>query len=397
MPASPSQPRPSRLKLPTRVIVGMAACTLFGWFWIVRVEPYRLYHQAQREFPRNPQRVAALLESAVHQSGGVYPEAQLLWSRTFLLQGKTEDALGCFSVIQEPSKLKAEQLLVLAEEARRSSEFLLAKFALEAVTEQSPQWIDARHQLMELATAEGRYQETLALGASLAARHPELPLTAYLQAQAEEYLGDPHSAAQHYQNALRISERLGSEKVEIARRRLLRLSIQLGDAGLARHCLADLQERNPLTREDRLQQIELLRLEGDFQSAWAEVNNLLEKRPTDLAARQLRGTLAFDRGENELAERDLRLVLQAQPWNKLMHYKLAQLLQRTSRGDEAEKHFIENRRLTEISKRVIELQRSGFPDRERESARLRELANALTELGQTDSAARLRAHLQRVE
>ena len=105
--------------------------------------------------------------------------------------------------------------------------------------------------------------------------------------------------------------------------------------------------------------------------------------------------LAFDKGDYDTAESDLRAVLQSQPWNRQAHYKLAQILLRSDRKEEAQGHLDENRRLTELSNRVLELQstrRSGT----KEAERLTELADALEELGQWETAARLRRNAEQV-
>lgn len=375
--------------------LGFAAIALMGWLWYTRIEPYRLYLHAQREFTGNPKRAAELLEAAVNRSGGIYPEAQLLWSRTFLRLGQPQDALGCFSVISNPGEVKPEQLLDLASEARKAGEDLLARLALEAVPASSPMSIEAIHQRMELALLGGRYQDVQQLGTQLLEHQPDDPLRDFLVAQAQEQSGDPQSAAQYYLAALRVPNQLNPDRVVFGRRRLLRLAIQLGDNQLARECLSDLKERTSLSHEDRLHQAELLRLEGDTDAAWAEISELLKERPRDLAVRMLHATLGFDRRQDQQAEGDLRVVLQAQPWNKAAHYTLAQILQRTNRNAEAEKHYRENRRLTELSIRVLELQQSAFPEAEREQARLRELADALSALGQLQSAEQIRAQLRR--
>ena len=362
-----------------------------GWIWLRFIEPWQLYRQAARDLDQRPRETADLLAAAVQQAGGEFPQAHLLWSRALLRLGQPQEALGCFSVIPEPSALDAQDLLTLADEARQSGEPLLATLALEAIPAHSEHAVDATHRRMELLLETGRAQEAQTLGRTL----PEsTPLTQFLLAQASEQLSDPPAAAEHYQTALQHADAFTPEQIVYARQHLLRLAIAMGHRALAQECLAELQKRNAVSERDRLPEAELRRMEGDLDTAWKLVNEVLAATPADVSALQLRGTLALDRGALAEAEQDLRRVLKAQPHNKSAHYQLAQVLQRTGRTAEAQPHFEENRRLTELSVRLLDLLRQSPGDSQHEQTRLTELVHLYEQLGQPQRAAEARQQVQ---
>lgn len=386
-------PRGDRRLRWTVLAVGGLLALVVAWVVYVRLEPRWLYAEAAECYERNPHLAASLLEAAVDQSGGRYPEAQLLWSRVLLRLGQQVEAAGCFSLIDNRQALAADDLLQLATEARRAGAFLLTSLALEAVPEQSPRFIEARERLQQLRLDEGRFLEVVALGRTLIAARPERPVPHFLLAQASEQLTDPLAALIGYQSSLRQVEQLPLEQRLIAIRRTIRLSLQTGAFDEALNWFEELKKSTKLIPEDRLAQAELLRSTGEVQAAWELASELAASSPANPAILELHGTLAMERSDTSAAEADFRKVVRSQPWNKGVHYKLAQLLQRTGRESEAESHFRENRRLTQLSVRLLAIQQQKESDPARERARLEELAAIYSELGQPHLAEQLRKQI----
>lgn len=365
----------------------------FAWFWSTRLEPRWILHDAARVFEQDPRKSAALLEAAVAQSGGSFPEAELLWTRALLRLGQRAEALGCFSMIEDPDQLDADDLLQLSAEARQSGELLLAAFALEAIPARSDRFLEASQQLQQLRFDQGRFMDVLALGKRIVEESPASASPHLLMAQAHEQLGDPLTALESYRLVLKQSQSLTPDEYAMALRRAVRIALQTGEFADARRWSAELKEHAKPTGDDRLAEAELLRLTGEADQAWGLVNELAEQEPSNPAVLELRGTLAMERSEEVTAERDFREILRKQPWNKGAHYKLAQILQRTGRGTDAERHFAENRRLTDISVRVLALQQRVESDAAQERARLQELAELYSELGQPRLAEQMRQRL----
>lgn len=349
-----------------------------------------MFRDAAQAFEQNPREAVVLLEAAVGQSGGSFPEAELLWTRALLRLGQRAEALGCFSMIRDPHQLPADDLLQLSAEARQSGELLLAAFALEAIPENSAHFLEASQQLQQFRLDQGRFLDVLALGRRIIEQHPKSALPRLLMAQAHEQLGDPLTALESYRTALGQRQLLAPDEHATALRRAIRIALQTGEFAEARDWSAELKEHAKPTVDDRLAEAELRRLTGEAADAWDIANELAEREPSNPAVLELRGTLALERSDEITAEHDFREVLRRQSWNKGAHYKLAQVLQRTGRASEAEGHFAENRRLTEISVRVLALQQQVESDASRERARLAELAELYVQLGQTHLAEQLR-------
>lgn len=376
-----------------RWLLIIAACAILlvvvAWVWQTQVEPRWFYNEATQIFEQNPRRAGQLLERAVYQSPRGFPAAQLLWSRALLRTGHRQEALGSFGLIHQPAVLPGEELVILAKEAKAAGENLLAALALEAVSENSTFYDEAQQQLMQLRLEEGRFLDVLALGHKLAQSHRTNAKVTFLMARTQDQLADPLSAFTSYRGALKEPDELDTEALKLALRRSIRLALQLGEFGIARQHLNHLKVLTEPTAEDQLAEAELLRWQGDTEPAMRTVSQLLANEPGNIAALELRGALAFDRQDDHVAEQDFRRVLAAQPWNKGAHYKLAQLLSRNGHASEAELHFKENRRLTELSVRLLALQKQAYDQPELERQRIQELASLYTELGQVGVAAKL--------
>jgi predicted Zn-dependent protease len=344
-------------------------------------------------FTSRPAEAARLLEQAVALSGDDFPEAQLLWTRALLRSGQRDEALGCFSLIAAPSALHGEELLRLADEASAEGAPLLAVLALQAIPEASAQRRGAIKRLLGFSQQAGEASAVAALAQEWAALDADCADPWLSLAQAHEQLQDPPQAAQAYRQFL--AREADPQRRVLALRPLARLSLAMGDRKESRELQTELLGIVAPTTADRLQAARLLRMEGDLDAAWSAVQEVLAREPTELAAVELRGMLAFDRQDFSGAVRDLEAVLRQQPWNKAAHYQVAQALQHLGSPEEARRHFDENRRLTDLATRVLELQ-SRRADGAAEIERLNELSAAYESLGQVETAARLRERMARI-
>jgi tetratricopeptide (TPR) repeat protein len=358
-----------------------------GVAWWFSARPAALYRQARQQFAGDPQRAAELLELAVAASDGDYPKAQLLWTRALLRTGRWDEALGCFSFIREPGSLDADELLTLTDEALAAGVPLLAAYAVNAVPVHSPRWPDALQRKLALCRLQQNWPCVAELGAQLTTLDPLRAEAWRLLGEAHERLMNPPQAAIAYRNSLEREPDAALREPVL--RRLIHLLIELGDADEARRQTWQLSAIRPLTAEDKLLEAKLQRLEGNLEAAWQTVHSVLESTPGDLQSLELRGALALDRGELNVARRDLEAVLSQQPWNKPAHYKLGQMLIRMGQPEAARQHLDENRRLTALSLRILELQ-SKTAIGQAEIDRLTELAAAFEQIGQRETASRLR-------
>lgn len=360
------------------------------WGWHSLYHPYALYRSAQAQFEKNPRKAAQFLEEAVAASDGTYPKAQLLWCRSLLRMNRWQEAIGCFTLIQEPSTLPGEQLLELAHEASAAGVPLLAAFSFEAVPQGSSVFQQANMGLLEVRYHQGHWMAVIELSNQLAA-----PLNAgvlFKIARSYEQLGNFPRSDATFRRFLETPEQTEQDRIA-ALRSLLRMSIASGDGTTARDWLTRLQETVLPEPMDEVLEARLLRMEGKTVAAAKKVDDILAVYAGFPLAIELRGTLAVDRGDWQGAEKDLQTTIRINPWNKSAHYKLGVVLRQQGRTKEAGKHFDRNRKLTEAASRILELQKQKASG-SAETERLRNLAEAYEVIGQRDKADKIRRGLE---
>lgn len=380
------------------VLLVLLALAAGFWGWSQYVRPRRLLAEAERLLDTDPRRAAFLAEQATAAGTRNDPDGLLLWCRALVRRGAWEESLGCFSLIPEPSRLKGEKLLQLAEEAQARGISVLTTLALEAVSESDPHASEAVVRLMAIKLQQGRTAEAVELGRKITVKDPDFAAGWFQLAQALDQTGNPPEAARSYAAFLEKEDRSLSERRLFALRRLRRLSIDLGEFDKARACVVELHASNAEPNsQDAVDEAAIRHVDGEIADALAAVNSVLAEEPENVSALELRAAIAIANRDDVAAEKDLRRLLELAPKNKQAHYQLALLLGRSGRSEEAESHFGENRRLTDLSTRIVSLQSQSFAEPEQERKRLGELADAYEQLGQDRLAAQLRSTAQRLE
>jgi tetratricopeptide (TPR) repeat protein len=378
---------------------GGIVITLASWWgWQRFVEPQLLYREAQQLLASHPQRSAELLEAAVSLRGGSFPAAELLWTRALLQCGQREEAAGCFSLIKEPGRLPARELLELADEAMQARLPLLATLALAAIPPGDADELEALRRLVAVKlSGGGDLREVLDRAVDLEERAPKFPEGPFHAAIALEQLGNPLEAAAAWERYLQFGAQLEPAAQATAWQHLLRLQLQLGEYAAAKNSLQKLGTLRALTPDDLLYRVRILRGTGEIDAAWEQLCELRDAVEDRGAWLELSGTIALDRRDYATAEEAFRNILRVQPWNSTAHYQLALVLQQTGRDDSAQEHFAENRRLSNLSVRVLELQGMVTNNPSDEQQRLKELAAAHRTLGQFNLATRVEQRLQQLQ
>jgi predicted Zn-dependent protease len=207
-----------------------------------------------------------------------------------------------------------------------------------------------------------------------------------MRARPLEQLMDLHAAAIAYQKVLESSVTI-EDTVRILRS-LVRISIQLARQSEAREFQNRLLKMNEgdQSADDQLNEARLRRLEGDIAGAGRSLEQVLNLGMNGAEVLELRATLAMDQRDYQAAVTDLQNVLSEQPWNKQAHYKLAQALMKCGKPEEAAHHLSENRRLLEISNKIVSLRMKSNRTKEETE----ELIRALEASGMKTTAAQLR-------
>ncbi|MBW3541855.1 MAG: tetratricopeptide repeat protein [Planctomycetes bacterium] len=385
---APPRERPRRA-LRVLVLAALATAAVLGGVWFFGGgASRRLYEEAREIHESEPARAAVLLEESVAAAGGDYPEAQLLWTRVLGRLGRWDEALGCFSLIEEPSQLGAEELVALARDADRAGVPLLAVMSLEAAMQSGNREAEVLRLLVPLRYRAGREDDALRLARRLQQLEPEDPFGWRVAANILQERRETRAAIDAYREALRRGP--DAREAALIRGELLGLLIDEGEIAAAREILNELLESETLSARNRVRQAWLLRLEGDQAAALETVSEVLREQPSSAEALLVRGTLWLDAGDLDRAEEDLSRLVELSPYNKEAHHKLGQVYLRSRRLDDARRHLEESRRLVELTLAILPLRERI--QREPENNELRQrLASLYTAAGQPQEAARWRA------
>ncbi len=356
------------------------------WWYIAR--PRYLVHQAQVLLEGDPDQAASLLQEVVNSAWGGNREAEVLWARALVRSGRWEEAIGCFSQIHSPELAEGAELLRLADDAIEKNVPILAVMTLEAIPPHQTHRSEAIERLISIRQRQGDVTQVLKLGSEWAQLQPENPAPWGMMAAIHEQQMSLTSAAKDYQEAL-SRQKKGEQRVETLQA-LVRLLIHLGERAEARSRLDELLHLNvKFSIVDQLLDAQLRRLEGNFDGALSQVENVLRADPDHLIAIELRGTLAMDRADPAAAALDFQRVLEQQPWNQQSQYKLSQCLMKLGREGEAMIHLRESHRLIGLSNRILEL----IGSEKLTTAERMEMATALEQTGLKTAAERWRQRI----
>lgn len=380
-PKAPQVREPSRYSWRTMAMgLGLLLSLAGGWWYGLR--PYQLMKQAEAQLLDNPQAAAVLLEDAASLSPTAFRRGRLLWTRSLLRSGRWEEAIGCFSQIDRPGNANHDQLMLLADEALAAQIDMLARMSLDAVPPSSAEWPLAAEKLSSLYLQSGRDAAALQLARQLAIVQPDNPRPWWVMSQIHEQqmaLTESAEALRQY-----LPRETDPALQTLGLRSLVRTLIQLGKREEARHW----QSRIPPVGHpvDRLQEAQLRRMEGDITGAQLVVDALLSTEGCPLAAWELHGTLAMDRGDYSAAAPSFQYVLREQPWNRPVHYKQFQTLTKLGRAAEADRHLQISRRLLAMTNRILHLRSQPSLS----SVERQELIDALYATGLNAMAERMR-------
>ncbi len=212
--------------------------------------------------------------------------------------------------------------------------------------------------------------------------------TAFQAAQGAELLGLQREAVNWYKQVS------GQYAVQAVMRRALLLA-ELGEMVEARSLLTQLRTRTDENVRSQSYQIEVQILQdaGRNDEAMRVLNNALTILPGDVALRYMRALLAVGLGQLELAESDLRRIIDVQPKNaaalNALGYTLADL---TDRYDEAEPLIVQAYQLQPNEPSIIDSM--GWIAYRR--GRLQEAEKYLRQAWDTAQSAEIAAHLGEV-
>jgi len=315
----------------------VAAAILGSVAWSqIHHDPTKLLKQATGCAPRDPAQAERLLERAIVAAGGRFPEAEMALCRLRSERGDWKSALPLFAALDKracPSvflnafgelALKGRRttagLDALSEVRRRKVPESMS--ALDALScyyreqNQERQVLDCLHEMAELGN--GRPDLWWKLLEMLDARQLD-----------SEYLSTLRTA---------LEQRLPSrDKIELQYRLVARL-VDRGDAVLAQRELALLVEKEVHSARVKIQQAAIFRLEGNPREALEMLEAALTGTSERLEVVRLRALIHLDLGMHREAAEDFQKSIEAEPFDLVAHFKLAEAYRKLGKLDLARKH-----------------------------------------------------------
>lgn len=369
------------------VAIGVLLAAGGASVWEFCVQPRRLFAEAQRAAPKNPQRAEQLAADALARSWGNFPAAALLRAEMLGVMGHWDEAHGQFSLIPQPRTLPPDDLCRLAAGAQANGALSLAEAAFRAASDRGPRKLDVLRSLIQIHLGQGQ-EELVEAEAKQLVEHVPDDATAW---QVLGKLALDRKEMAEAEHALRrcIEHSRDPQQKNAAWEDLLQALIDAGRVADARAELDRWQAERPLTSRGQLELAYLHRLEGNPADGLKVIEQAYpHESQLSPAVRLMRGMLLDDLGESPRAKDDFLAVVRAQPWNKEAHQKLASVYQSLGSRDDSLRHAQLARELNDQSLKLLD-----FTSRLRKdpgNSQLRaETADLYRKLGQPEQADRL--------
>jgi tetratricopeptide (TPR) repeat protein len=296
-----------------------------------------------------------LLEQAIAEANGVYPDAQVMKCHVLGEMQGWRAAERYYDTIESPEASDQGVLLDLAVAANQRHAAWLAAKALDAANHAGPHREQVVRLLMAVKFDLGEKAAVLRLCEELAELAPGDPepwlVTAGIHHEIEQF----PPALRAYKEAL-IRSPPKQEALRV-RFQIAELSMHIGDLETADQHIRILRNLELSLPQVDLAYAKMLRRKGRSSEAKAIAEEIITKEPQFPGGFMLRGQLRFDEGDFRAAVADFQAVSKIIPFDHRAHYKLGQVYQRLQMTAESERHFAENHRLTDAVSQILILGR----------------------------------------
>ncbi len=343
------------------MIVGLVLIDACGgaWGWYRWIRPTQMFRRAQQLAHTNPIEAERVVQSCIEANGGDYPDAQLLLCQLLGDANRWTEALGCFKLIEDSSDCDPAELIKLARAAEQAQYVYLAEVALEAARRPGDHLPTALQMLITLKFDAGQRNAVTEDCQQLYELDPDDPFPWEMLATIHDERKNYVKAIAAYRNA--VTRTMSPLDVIKKRMRIVAILIKTGEAERARHEMDVLLLDGGIeaaTPDVRVLHVELLRLEGKTEAAFAEVGRILEREPNSNAALLMRGMLYLDRREFEMAKQDLYRVVSREPYNMQACHKLGMVHLCLNDRAKAQQYLKHSRRFDEVYAAIFKLLRT---------------------------------------
>lgn len=326
-----------------------------GWFWYHIISPQQLLAEAESLAPKHSAESLKLLQEAIFRSrSGKFPEAELLRVKILILSGRRDEALGAYSLIENPKQLPAKKLLEVGRLAQESGLFYLSELAFEDASTDPVDQAVALRALIQVLLYTRQEQKALGFVDQLLEIESQEPLAWQIRGTIETNQRHLSEAEDAFRECLQLS--LNQEQEQNVRESLIQVLLDQGKLKEARHQIDTYLSEFARTNRVSLAEAYLLRLEGQPEKGLKLITPLCEmNHPKRIKALYLRGLLQFDLKQHEKAIKDWKVVIENEPWHKEAHSKLASSYRTLDQIELAEVHARTAEDLTQKSLRLLDL------------------------------------------
>lgn len=335
-----------------RIFVFSIILMIVGGIYVHRtvLRPRQLYREALNTASKNAPQAEELAALAIELSGGNFPQAELLRVRLLGTLGYWTEALGALSLIDDFDDVEINELLAVGNFAAQAQANHLARNCYLAALEKDGKSTEVLRQLIRLELSVGNESRARRYCADLLGIDDQDATAWHVQGAIALNQMEPDIAIMSMKRALKF----GAQPQVSIREDLIQALIDSGDYPGARQQLEHLSTLGELSDRAQLENAYLLRLEGHTDQAMEIVQSALNTGRENMSAvNQLAGMLSFDLGKTEEAIGYFKKVLEVQPYNKEVHFKIAAAYRRQNNEAMATRHLLESQKLTD---QAIELQ-----------------------------------------
>ncbi|MBC8355374.1 MAG: tetratricopeptide repeat protein [Planctomycetes bacterium] len=368
----------------TATVIVLCGLTLF---FLTARRGGGLLEQVRATQKEAPQAALQLIEQAIADAGGTYPDAQVMKCQLLGTLESWRAAERYYDTIESPQSSDQKILIELALAANQSHSAWLAERALLAANHPGPEKERVLRLLLTVQYDLGEMGAVLKICDELAQLAPQDPEPWLVSAGILHETEQLSPALSAYQEALKRSP---SEQESLrVRFQMAEVSLHLGNLETAEQHIKFVRNLSPTMPEIDLTYAKLLRRKGQNSQARSLVESILAKERHFPGGIMLRGLLNFDAGDFHAAAADFRAVVAINPFQHNAHYKLGQTLQRLGMTEESESHFERSLQLTNAVSQLLFLRRQLDENPTSRELRLK-LAEQHLLLGDAQSAAHWR-------
>ncbi|MFN0055298.1 MAG: tetratricopeptide repeat protein [Planctomycetales bacterium] len=330
----PPPPRWGWLAAVGVTIVGLIAAA--GFWWERANDPQQLLGRAAELTHRDPARAEALLRQAIERAAGRFPDAE---TRLVLLLARRGDWEGAAELFNEldPAALPLEFLDEFAKLSHAAGRVELAALAWSEIRRRNiPASVQALEGLWGLARDrkdQPAMLEALEELAQLEPRRSERWMR-WLSLLEQRRLGAETLRVLR----LAVQQELPEPDRRELRHRLVAQLVEAGHIADARRELDDLLRNEGESPRVRVHQAALDRLEGKPQEALDRLQRTLEETGPRPPLIHLRALIYMDLGKYAEAAADFRAGVEADPFDLVSHFKLAEAYRQLNQLDLARQH-----------------------------------------------------------